>query len=305
MARHHALTVGGPPPSGGGFVELPGWLQPAGGSGTGLQAAGVDRAGLVTYTGSSTPAAGTHLIGQRCNGLDLSNASAVSPIVLERCLINVGIPAGFADGMIATLAPNEHVYLIDSDLDAAVSGVSQATRAFQTAVKSSSGVWHVERCWITKTGRGIFSAGGAVECQDTVMDGFVGTGDPGGSGSHNECVSQRGSGQVNYRRSRFDISGAADNASAAFQIIAADSTTGFASVEGSYFSDGPEYAFTAEVNPGTLATDSIDVIDCRWHPSVSPFNVVNAAAIDQWTDNYRYAVGSPPLYRGAAIGSPS
>lgn len=293
IARPRSLrgTPAAPPP-----VLGRGWeITP---SQIGLVGKGISRASLTTYTGPSTIASGTTLDGYHFTS-PVTLASAGNITIRNFLMTGMSVGDCFTMG-----SPTGPITFEDGEVDGSASAAS--TTAFATAFRTTGGAGFVTIKRVHAHGLGrVWWLDGAGLVEHCIHDQAVGFGDPATTGSHNECVTRRNSGSlVTYRDCRFDILGASENASAAFQIISAGGTAGDVRMEGCQMLHSGFYAFTAETNPGSLIANSIAVVNNRWPANSSGYNVVDANAISEWSSNSRYLASNPPNYNGTVVAAP-
>jgi hypothetical protein len=174
MARTYRVAVG--PASGG---QLFGWQITT--SNTGLVGVGVDRNTLATYSGSTTPTAGTTISLKKITSqLNCSNGG----ITLDRCWIQ---PASGTGNIVGTYsgsswAPNT-VLVQDCEIDG--SALSAEDAAFSTG---ADGIVSVVRCYVHDVGIGAnlhawpSGLSSVIEYNYFIVNAAFG--DPGGSGNH-------------------------------------------------------------------------------------------------------------------------
>jgi hypothetical protein len=202
--------------------ELFGWQLTT--SNTGLVGAGIDRNTLATYSGSSTPSAGTTISLRKITSqLNCSNGG----ITLDRCWIQPTSGTGNIVGTYSgsSWAPNT-VLVQDCEIDGSVLSAEDA--AFSTG---ADGIVSVVRCYVHDVGIGAnlhawpSTLSSLIEGNYFVINAAFG--DPGGSGNHADGFTIRNfentpsDRSAIVRNNRFNCNSA--NATGAFFIQASGS----------------------------------------------------------------------------------
>jgi hypothetical protein len=280
--------------------ELFGWQITTGN--TGLVGAGIDRNTLATYSGSSTPSAGTTIsLRKITTQLDCSNGG----ITLDRCWIQ---PTSGSGNMVGTYngsswAPNT-VLVTDCELDGSLLSASDA--AFSTG---ADGIVSVVRCYIHDVGLGANLHAWPSGLPSLIKHNYflvnAGFGDPATTGNHADGFTIRNfdadtnpSRTATVQNNRIDCS-AGDNSTGAFFIQASGSDEVHnVTVQGNLFEGEGNQCILERKDSGVVS--NVSLINNRMSNTGLGSGYVSGDTWDLQSANYVNDPGQPDN-RGAPV----